>query len=227
MAAPPQMQPMFVSSSYRITRLHYIDGCATLSACYVFQLYIHNHGLHCTYGCPKLIVAYVFQLQLGNHYVTILLWFCHFKARLSLYRKTRLHQSYGCATISAAYVCRQHHAYADAASSAAYVCYHYLRNQWVTLHLQVCDLQNHWVTLNCWVCNIKSGLCLLALPSESLSYTTVMGAPSKVQSLFVSSSKRISGSHNTDICRTLSAAYIWQLQLQNYWVTPHLSVPFP
>ena len=34
---------MFVSSTYRITGLHFIDGCATLSAAYVGYLYVENH----------------------------------------------------------------------------------------------------------------------------------------------------------------------------------------
>ena len=37
MGAPPYVQPMLVSSTYRITGLRYIYGCATLSAAYVFS----------------------------------------------------------------------------------------------------------------------------------------------------------------------------------------------
>ena len=36
-------------------------------------------------------------------------------------------------------------------------------------------LQNHRVTLHIWESNLKFSLCLLALPSESLGYTTLMG----------------------------------------------------
>ena len=37
-----QVQPIFVCSRYRITRLHYIYGCSTLNAAYVCQLYLQN-----------------------------------------------------------------------------------------------------------------------------------------------------------------------------------------
>ena len=39
----------------------------------------------------------------------------------------------------------------------------------------------HWVTLHSWVRHLKCSLCLLALPKESLGYTTLMGVPPKVQ----------------------------------------------
>ena len=35
--------------------------------------------------------------------------------------------------------------------------------------------------------HLKGSLCLLALPKESLGYTVLMGAPPKVQPMFVSS----------------------------------------
>ena len=40
----------------------------------------------------------------------------------------------------------------------------------------VCNLYvlNHWVTFHPWVCNLKCSLRLLALPTESLCYTTLM-----------------------------------------------------
>ena len=40
--APLKVQPMFVSSKYRITELHYTYGCATLIAVYVGYLYLEN-----------------------------------------------------------------------------------------------------------------------------------------------------------------------------------------
>ena len=43
LGAPPTVQLMFVSSTYRITGLHYTYGSATLSAAYVGYLYVENH----------------------------------------------------------------------------------------------------------------------------------------------------------------------------------------
>ena len=40
--ALPQVQPIFLSSTYRITTLHYTYGCATLSAAYLSKFYIEN-----------------------------------------------------------------------------------------------------------------------------------------------------------------------------------------
>ena len=81
-------------------------------------------------------------------------------------RIPRLHYTSGCPTLS-----------------AAYVCMFYLQNYWVTLHLWVRHLsaayvgllyfQNHWGTLHYLTCS----LCWVALPSESLTYNTLMGAP--------------------------------------------------
>ena len=62
----------------------------------------------------------------------------------STYRITGLHYTYGSATLS-----------------AAYVGYLYFLNHWVTLHI--------------WVSNLKGSLCWLALPTESLGCTTLMG----------------------------------------------------
>ena len=62
----------------------------------------------------------------------------------STYRITGLHYTYGSATLSAAYVGYLH-------------------------------LLNHWVTQHIWVSNLKGSLCWLALPTELLGYTTLMG----------------------------------------------------
>ena len=64
----------------------------------------------------------------------------------STYRITELHYTYGNATLSADYVGNLH-------------------------------FQNHWVTPHIWVSNLKGSLNWLALPTESLGYTTLMGAP--------------------------------------------------
>ena len=39
----PQVQPMIVRSTYRITRSHYTFGCPTYSSAYVCKLYVQNH----------------------------------------------------------------------------------------------------------------------------------------------------------------------------------------
>ena len=108
-------------------------------------------------------------------------------------RITVLHYSYGCATSSAAYLCKRY-------------------------------LQNHWVTLHLCVFSLKCSLCLLGLLTESLDYTTLMGAPPLVQRLVVSSTYRITGVNYTYGCLTLSLAYCCLLYLQNHWVTLHLRV---
>ena len=45
MGAPPKVQPMFVTSTYRITELHYTYGNATFSEDYVGHLYFENYWL--------------------------------------------------------------------------------------------------------------------------------------------------------------------------------------
>ena len=45
MGAPPKVRPMFVSSTYRITELHYTYGNATLSADHVGYFYFENYWL--------------------------------------------------------------------------------------------------------------------------------------------------------------------------------------
>ena len=83
LGAPPTVQLMFVSSTYRITGLHYTYGSATLSAAYVGYLYVENHrvtlqlvvrhlkqnlcwlpltlrfsGFYLTWRCPALSAAF-------------------------------------------------------------------------------------------------------------------------------------------------------------------------
>ena len=43
MDAPVKIFPVFVNSTYRITKLHYTYGYATLSAAYVDYLHLENH----------------------------------------------------------------------------------------------------------------------------------------------------------------------------------------
>ena len=56
-----------------------------------------------------------------------------------------------------------HYTYGNATLSADYVGYLYF--------------ENHWVNPCKWVSNPKDSLCWLALPRESLGYTTLMEAP--------------------------------------------------
>ena len=39
----PQLQPMIVRPTYRITRSHHTFGCLTYSSAYVCKLYVQNH----------------------------------------------------------------------------------------------------------------------------------------------------------------------------------------
>ena len=43
MGAPPYVRLKLVTSTLRITRLHYSYKCATLSRAYVGYLYLQNH----------------------------------------------------------------------------------------------------------------------------------------------------------------------------------------
>ena len=43
MGVQPQVQPMIVRPTYRITRSHYTFGCLTYSSAYVCKLCVHNH----------------------------------------------------------------------------------------------------------------------------------------------------------------------------------------
>ena len=54
-----------------------------------------------------------------------------------------------------------HCTYGNATLSADYVGYLYYENYWLTPHI--------------WVSNVKGSLCWLALPTELLGYTTLMG----------------------------------------------------
>ena len=129
----------------------------------------------------------------------------------SIYRITWLHYTYGCATLSAAFVCNNYlanYTYECALLIAVYLCKLYLHNYWVTLHL--------------WVPNLKCSLCLLALPTESLGYATLLGALPSVQPLFVSSTYRITELDYTYECATLKAGHVCKLSLQNFWFTQKL-----
>ena len=84
MGAPPTVQLMFVSSTYRITGLHYTYGSATLSAAYVGYLYLGNHWVTLSYGCATLSAVFVSYLKFHNHLLTPHLWVCNVKFSLLL-----------------------------------------------------------------------------------------------------------------------------------------------
>ena len=94
--------------------------------------------------------------------------------------------------------------YGCAALSRAYVGQLYLRIHWVSLHLRISSL--------------KCSLQLLGLLEELLEYTRLLGAPPKVQPLFVISTYRIGELHFTYGNATLSAAYVGYLYFQNHGV---------
>ena len=56
-------------------------------------------------------------------------------------------------------------------------------------------IQNHWSKLQVWVSNLTWSLCLLAVPSESLGYTTLIGVQPQVQPMIVKSTYRDTGLH--------------------------------
>ena len=99
-------------------------------------------------------------------------------------------------------------------------------------------LQSHWTTLQVWVSKINQCLCLEALPTESLGYTTLICVQPQVQPMFVCSTYRMTGLHYTYGCATfritelhytyrcprLIDALVWEPYLQNRWVTLHLLV---
>ena len=107
-------------------------------------------------------------------------------------------------------------------------------------------LQNYWVTLNLWVSNLHYNLYFLAPPTGLLGYTTLIGALSYTQDMFVCSTyNKINGCiKNTGAppympamfvtftyriteldypyeCRSLSA-YVCKLYLLNNWFPLHL-----
>ena len=157
---------MFVSSTYGITGLHYTYASATLSAAYVGYLYVENHRvtLHLLLGHLKQNLCWLpLTLRFTGFYLT---WRCVKCSLLLLV---------------------------------------YLKNHWITLLFWVPQLkfsptyrinklhntngnvtlradcvgylcfQSDWVTPHIWVSNLKHSQCLLALPTESLGYTTSMG----------------------------------------------------
>ena len=98
-----------------------------------------------------------------------------------------------------------HYTYGNATLSADYVGYLYF--------------ENHWVTPYKCVSNPKDTLCWLALPRESMGYTTLIGVQPQVQPMIVRPTYRITRSHYTFGCPIYSSAYVCKLYVQNHWVT--------
>ena len=108
-----------------------------------------------------------------------------------------------------------HHTNGWPTLSAAYVCMFFLQHDWVTLRLWVRHLQNHWTTLRVWVSNINRCVCLGALPTESLGYTTLIGVQPQVQPMTVMSTYTITGSQKIYGCLTISVTpHIWVCNLK-------------
>ena len=97
---------MFVSSTYSITVLHYTYGWATCSAADVN--YRYNQHIE--------LLAYTTIMGAPPYAQPLLV--------TSTRTITALHYTYGCATLSAAYLCKI-----------------YLENHWVNLHLWVSNVK--------------------------------------------------------------------------------------
>ena len=102
------MQPMLVSTTFRITELKYTYGCPTLVEACVYYLYFQNQlvTLNLLVSSPKysvwllgLLTELLDYSRLMDAPPKIFLLFL-----TSTYRITKLHYTYGYATFSAAYV---------------------------------------------------------------------------------------------------------------------------
>ena len=139
MGTPPQMQPMMVTSSLRITCLHNTYMCPTLSEAYVSMFYLQNHWAHYTYRCLALKLASGCQLPLQNNWVTVHLLMRHLQLTLCW---LLLPSELPCFTLLMGVQ----------VLSAPYDGYQQL---FTRLHYT-------------WVYNLKCSLCLYVLPTESL-----------------------------------------------------------
>ena len=84
--------------------------------------------------------------------------------------------------------------------------------------------------------HLKSYLCWLPLPSESLGLYSLIGLQPKSQAMhkcgchplmpiFISSTCGITGLHYTYCCLVSSAAYHFKVYLQNHWIKLDLWLP--
>ena len=143
---------MLVSSTQRITGVHYTCGCATSSGGYVGYLYLQNYWVSVHLWVSRLKCSFYCQVYLQNQLITLELRVPHLKFRLCLLalrtELTELHYTYGNATLSADYVGYHyfqitglHHTNRCPTLRTAYVGQLYLENHWVTLHLLVSSLK--------------------------------------------------------------------------------------
>ena len=68
MGAPPKVQPMFVTSTYRITELHYTYGKGLAYCC---ALNFRKTGFHYTHGFAILCAPNAGYLYFENHWATL------------------------------------------------------------------------------------------------------------------------------------------------------------
>ena len=150
MGPPTKVHLMFLSSTYRLTELHYTYGNATLSGNNVGYLYFQNHWVTpykwvsnakdslCWLALPRNSLGYTTLIGVQPQVQPMTV--------RPTYRITRSHYTFGCPTYRSAYVCNLY-------------------------------VQKNWVTLNLWKRPLKCSLCWLPVRTESLGYTSVIGAP--------------------------------------------------
>ena len=99
---------MFVSSTYRITGLHYSYGCPTLNAAYVFKLYLQNYRFTPNLSVPlfKCNLSLYTLLTKSLGYTTLMGVQYSVQPMFvsSTYRTTGLQYTYWSHTFSAGYV---------------------------------------------------------------------------------------------------------------------------
>ena len=193
------MQPTLVTPTFRITWLHFTCGCSALIAAYPCKHYLQNPWTTLQLWVSNLTLSLclltVPSESLGS---TTLIGVKAQVQRMivrSTYIITGLHYTNGAPPKilrlfeSSTYrITELHYTYGNATLSADYVGYLYF--------------QNHCVTPYKWVFNSKDSLCWLALPRESLGYTTLIGVQPQVQPMIVRPTYRINRSHYTFGCST-------------------------
>ena len=116
------MQPLLVSSSYRITWLQYSYGCPILNVACVFKLHLQNHSV--PYFKSNLSLYTLPTKSLGYTTLMGVQYYVQPMFVISTYSTTWLQNTYRSPTLSTAYVCKL-----------------FLQNYWVTLHLWVSNLK--------------------------------------------------------------------------------------
>ena len=154
---------MFVSSTYRITGFHYTYGSAILSAAYVSYLYVENDRVtlqllvcHLKQNLCWLPLTFRFNLEVSSVKCSLLLLVYlknHWITLLFWVPHLKFSPTYR--------INKLHNTNGNVSLRADCVGYLCFQNDWVTPHI--------------WVSNLKRSLCLVALLTESLGYTTSMG----------------------------------------------------